>query len=133
MTPRQWNLYNLLKANPDKWFTQKEIVDSVQGYEYHNRNNDKAPQIREDKKAINASLEVDKIIVMKKYCFKLGSEKEIEHERSKHLKRLKAQLDEIKAIDKKLSQNGQGKLLSNKCKEIGENSNVKEFHETYLF
>lgn len=132
MTPRQWNLFKLLSENPDKWFSQKEIVDALEGYAYQNRNNDKCPAIREDKIAINKSQEVDKIVVMKNYKFKIGTEKEILEERKRHLKRLIKQKQEIEDLDYKLGRNNQGKLLSNQGNVIDENSNAKEFHETYL-
>lgn len=132
LTSRQWELYNLLKTDPNKWWTQKEIVDAIPSYKYIERNNDKCSSIREDKIAINASLEVDKIIVMKNYCFKIGNEKEYHEERKKHIVRLKNQKSEIENIDFKYKHHNQGKLLSNQGVVIDEKSKARHFFETFI-
>lgn len=132
LTPRQWRLYNLLKSQPNRWFTQKEIADEIEEYKYIERENDKCPTIRMDKMAINASLEVDKIVVMKNYCFKIGNEEEYREERRRHISRLKSQKKEIENIDFKYQHNGQGKLLSNQGVEIDEKSKARNFFETFI-
>lgn len=132
LTSRQWKLYNLLKSDPNKWFTQKEIADAIPDYNYTERKNDKCSSIREDKIAINASIEVEKIIVMKNYCFKIGNEKEYREERRKHISRLKNQKREIENIDYKYQHNNQGKLISNQGAVIDEKSKARHFFETFV-
>ena len=132
MTTRQWKLYNLLKTEPDKWFSQKEIADAVEGYEYKERANDRCPTIRDDKNEINASLEVDKIIVMKNYKFKIGTKEEYLEERKKHVRRLKQQVKIIQDFDFKVNRDGHGKLISNKGEVIDEKSKARRFFETFL-
>lgn len=132
MTTRQWKLYNLLKSEPDKWFSQKEIADAVEGYEYKERENDRCPTIRDDKNEINASLEVDKIIVMKNYKFKIGTKEEYLEERRKHVRRLKQQVKIIQDFDFKVNRDGHGKLISNKGEVIDEKSKARRFFETFL-
>lgn len=132
MTTRQWKLYNLLKSEPDKWFSQKEIADSIDGYEYKERANDRCSAIREDKNEINASLEVDKIIVMKNYKFKIGTKEEYLEERRKHVRRLKQQVKIIQDFDFKVNRDGHGKLISNKGEVIDEKSKARRFFETFL-
>ena len=132
MTTRQWKLYNLLKTEPDKWFSQKEIADAIEGYEYKERENDRCPTIRDDKNEINASLEVDKIIVMKNYKFKIGTKEEYLEERKKHVRRLKQQVKIIQDFDFKVNRDGHGKLISNKGEVIDEKSKARRFFETFL-
>lgn len=132
LTSRQWCLYNLLKAEPNKWFTQKEICEAIPDYNYQERNNDRCPNIRSDKIAINASIEVDKIVVMKNYCFKIANEEEFLEERRKHINRLKNQKCEIENMDFKYRNNGQVKLLSNKGDVIDEKSRARNFFETFV-
>ena len=132
LNTRQWNLYKLLKSNPDKWFTQKEISSLVEGYNYVERNNDKCSAIREDKKAINASEEVDKLIVMKNYQFKIATEEEAVAEISMHIKRLKRQKEEIDNMGKKISRDGQGKILSNRLVAIDDSSSAREYYGTFI-
>lgn len=119
MTARQWSLYNFLSSDPGRWFTQREICDNVEGYTYFERNNDSCPSIRDDKLVINASPEVDKIVVMKNYCFKIGTVDEYRQERAKHIRRLKNQVQEIQNMDFKYDRDGQGKL-------------VGEFYESFV-
>lgn len=132
LTSRQWKLYKLLKSEPNKWFTQKEICEAIKEYEYHDRNNDKCPTIREDKLAINQSLEVDKIVVMNKYQFKIGTKEEYLKERVKHVNRLKRQKEQIENMDYKYNLDNQGKLISNKGNVIDEQSKARNFFETFI-
>lgn len=132
MTTRQWELYKLLRAQPDKWFSQKEICEHVEGYTYIERNNDCCPAIRNDKLAINASSEIDKIVVMKNYQFKIATYEEYFEERRKHISRLKNQVKELQNIDYKYHMNGQGKLLSNQGVEIDGKSKARRFFETFV-
>lgn len=131
MTERQWSLFRLLNSQPDKWFTQKEICEQVKGYEFNDRPNDKCPSIRTDKLAINASEEVDKIIVMNNYCFKIGTEAEYRLERRKHVLRLKNQKKEIENMDFKYSKDKQGRLLTSGGEIIDEKSKARKFFETF--
>ena len=132
LTSRQWKLYNLLKSQPNKWFTQKEICEAIKEYEFHDRPNDKCPTIREDKLAINQSLEVDKIVVMDKYQFKIGTKEEYLKERIKHVNRLKRQKEQIESMDYKYKLDNQGKLISNKGAVIDEQSKARNFFETFI-
>lgn len=130
LTTRQWQLYNLLKSNPDKWFSQKEICDAVDGYEYVERDNDRCPAIRIDKNEINANDRVDKIIVMKNYCFKIGTLEEYTEERAAHIRRLKNQVKFIKDMDAKFERNGQVKLFNNILEELKPEN--EQYHETFI-
>ena len=132
MTTRQWDLYKYLKANTDRWVSQKEIVDNVEGYTYHERANDRCPAIRDDKIAINESLETDKLVVMKNYMFKLATREEYLEERAKHIRKLKNQVKQIQDLDYKADRNNFGKLLSNRGDIIDEKSKAKRFFDSFV-
>ena len=72
---RYEKLYNYLLKNRGRWITQKELCENL-GYQYHDRNNDKAPMIREDMKLINEDTNLNLIVVCNKYCFKIGNKDE---------------------------------------------------------
>ncbi len=131
MKTRAWKLFNLLMKE-DRWLSKEEICLAISEYEYHEKCWDKCVAIWEDMNEINNSLEVDKIVVLKNQCFKIGSKEEVESFRNKQVKKLLKQLDKIKAFDKKIDRNDQGKLLSNQNKAIGEDSKAKLFYETFL-
>lgn len=101
MTNRQIKLVKLLEALPDHWFTQKEICNNVEGYTNTVRNNDRCTDILRDKNEINAEPSFKKIIVCKKYKFKIATREEYLEERAKHIRRLKNQVKIIKDMDYK--------------------------------
>lgn len=101
MTSRQIKLIKLLESLSDHRFTQKEICDNVEGYTYTVRNNDRCADILRDKNEINAEPSFKKIIVCKKYKFKIASREEYLEERAKHIRRLKNQVKIIKDMDYK--------------------------------
>ena len=101
MTNRQIKLVKLLESLSDHRFTQKEICDNVEGYTYTVRNNDRCADILRDKNEINAEPSFKKIIVCKKYKFKIASREEYLEERAKHIRRLKNQVKIIKDMDYK--------------------------------
>jgi hypothetical protein len=111
---RLWGLYNLLTAEPDKWWTQKEICDWVEGYTYKDRPNDRCPQIRHDMLLINEGQEFEKLIVCKDYCFKVASDQETIEYIKDRIRRLKAQAKQIKDIRYKVYRNGKMNLFTDK-------------------
>lgn len=132
LTPRQWSLYNLLRSEPDRWFTQKEICEAVDGYVYNDEitRHDHCPTIGNDKKIINDNPQVDKIIVMKDNCFKIATYEEYMEERKSHIRRLKSQVAQIQAMDYKAHRDGMGKILNNIFEELKDDN--KQFHETFI-
>ena len=132
MTPRQWKLYEFLKTDTNHWFTPEEICKQIPDYEYNEKAWDKCPTIREDKKSINNSTQVEKIIVMKNRCFKIATYEEYVEERNAHIRRLKNQVAEIKDMDFKYNRDGQGKLISCQNAVIDEMSKARPFVETFI-
>lgn len=123
LTTRQENLYNLLLSQPDRWFTEKEICDAVEGYEYHDdpkHSTTHCASIFTDKNDINDSNVKDKIIVMKKHCFKIANYDEYRHERMMHIRKLKFQVARVKAMDHKYGIDGTQDIFE------------EVFHETFI-
>lgn len=132
LTPRQWAFYNFLKSDPNRWFTQKEICDAVGGYNYKENptsTNDHCSTIGEDKRIINENPIIDKIIVMKNYCFKIATLEEYREERMSHINRIKSQVAQVKAMDMKFERDGQGKLFNNILDDLKESN--EQYHETF--
>jgi hypothetical protein len=141
MTPRQWALYRLLLSRSVlNWdSSQRDIYecypDSIHEDGYHFVDNPKhGDHIRElwdDVQAINSTDEVDKIIVVKDYSYKLGTPEECSSEFSKLFRKHQESLKRALAILSKMRKDGQGKLLSNAMKEIKEDSSAKLFIESF--
>lgn len=103
---RAWDLYNLLMTAPDKWWSQEEIYNWVEGYKYINRNNDRCPTIRNDMLWLNNNAEVEKIIVCKNYQFKIATKEETREYYKARIRRLKNQLKQIKDLEFKIHADG---------------------------
>lgn len=132
LTPRQWSLYNLLRANPDQLYSKKEICDIIPTFTYKQEKWDKCVDIWNDMNEINKSLEVDGIIVMKNQLFKFGTKEEVKEFRNSKIKKLKKLVSQIEMFDIKTNRDNQGKLISNQNKPIDEESKAKRFYETYF-
>lgn len=122
MTQRQTDLLNYLKEvfniTPDRWVSQKEIANNVEGYTYIERPNDRCSQIRQDKIAVNNAKDVNEIIVMKNYMYKIASECEYKEERLAHIRRLKRQVEQVKDMDFKARRNNTMNLLPENEDEV---------------
>jgi len=130
MTIRQHDLYELLMSNPNHWFTQKEICDSVFGYEYIDDDRNHCVEIGNDRIAINEDSSVDKIIVTKNHLFKIATYEEYIRERNSHIRRLKVQVAQVKAMDRKYAQNGQQDIYNEDFNEL--NADIEKYHETFI-
>lgn len=132
LTSRQWSLYNLLRANPDQFYSKKEICDIIPTFTYKQEKWDKCVDIWNDMNEINKSLEVDGIIVMKNQLFKFGTKEEVKEFRNSKIRKLKKLVSQIEMFDIKTNRDNQGKLISNQNKPIDEESKAKRFYETYF-
>lgn len=130
LNSKQWKLYNLLKSNPDHWFTQKEICDAIPEYHYIEDDRNNCAEIGQDRITINADSQVDKIIVTKKHCFKIATIEEYKQERNYHIRKLKTQVDLIEAMDRKFERNGQVKIFNNVLNELKPEN--EQYHETFI-
>ena len=136
MNTRQWMLYNLIKQNSllGKKTTQKEICDKIDGYEYKERKGttDKCSAIWTDVRDINLSGEIDKVIITKKYIYWIGSEEETIEYLEGCWKTIAPALSRYWQLVKKIKNNGQYKLLSNRLKPIDEDSKARLYVESFI-
>lgn len=136
LTPRQWELYGLIKQYSlhGAKITQKEITQLVDGYEWNESEtcHDHCPAIWNDIKDLNLSFEIDKIIISKNFEYWIGNEKETKQYLDELWEALEPRLVRYWNYKKKVSHNGQGKLLSNQLNPIDENSKAREFVESFI-
>ena len=143
LNTRQWRTYNLIKKNTleGKVKTQKEIIDNYpisiysDGYELKESNNtsDLCSTIWRDVETLNFSPEIEKIVIVKKFTYKLAeNEQEAEEFAQKFLNDGLKKLKRHWNIIKKIKSDGQGKIISTKGDVIDEDSKARWYCETYL-
>lgn len=128
-----WELYRLIKDKPN--ISIKEICNAMPKYYYykeseHNFTN--CPAIYEDVDYIMNSPEVEKIIIKDEGKFRLGTEEEcIEYARKLFIRGTRI-MAKYGAIAKRISKDGQGKLISAQNKIIDESSDARPFVEAFI-
>ena len=142
LNPRQWATYRFIKdlSEMGKEATQFAIYLNYQknlhddGYVWKDnpKHGDHCRSIISDVNAINASPEVEKIIVVKDYTYKLGNDEDC----ADYFKYLKGKAMRLfkraYLILGKMSADGQGKLISDQDKMIGDNSAARPFVEAFM-
>lgn len=136
LTPKQWELYRLIYHNSmfeHRKTTQKEICDTISGYEWDNSEtcHDHCSSIWKDITENNLSFEHDKIIISKNFEYWIGSESETQEFIDGLWKQLQPRLMRYWLYKQKVAQNGQGKLLSNQLNPIDIDSKARTFIESY--
>lgn len=136
LTPRQWAVYRLIYTNSivlHKKTTQREIYDSINGYEWNDdeKCHDHCPAIWKDITENNLSFSHDKIIISKNFEYWIGNEEETQEFLNDLWNQLSPRLMRYWFYKAKVKRNGQGKLLSNELDPIDENSKAREFIESY--
>ena len=136
LTPRQWAVYRLIYTNSivlHKKTTQREIYDSIRGYEWNNdeKCHDHCPAIWNDITKNNLSFSHDKIIISKNFEYWIGNEEETQEFLNDLWNQLAPRLMRYWFYKSKVARNGQGKLLSNNLDPIDSNSKAREFIESY--
>ena len=135
-TSRQWRLYDFIKQNSlnNEWTTQDQIIASVYGYVENtsDKAHDKCVGIWQDIQALNDSVVIQKIILIKDNTYKLATESEanefIEHKKRQALIRLQR----VWNLTYKVNADGQGRLLTADNEVIDKNSMAREFIETFI-
>lgn len=138
-----WAVYNAIKEGGV--LTQKklcQVVNETLGYKALNYL-DKATNCKNDRKGdhcknllyivrkINKSPEVEKIIVIKNYCYFLGSEEQCMAYYRQLTERAITMFKKANAVWRKIKKDGQGKLVSCHGDEITEKSEARRFVEAY--
>lgn len=130
---RQWQLFNYLLANSDRAVTQRELIDNIGEYEESGKlSHDRCPTIYTDIDKINKSKEIDKIILMDNFNYKIASKEEAIDFANYYLKKALKALKRYWTLIDKINKDGQGKLLSNQDNPIDDKSKAKRFIETFI-
>ena len=136
LSPRAWAVYRLIYNNSivfHKKTTQREIYESVNGYEWNDSEtcHDHCPAIWKDITENNLSFSHDKIIIAKNFNYWIGNEEETKEFLNDLWNQLAPRLMRYWFYKTKIERNGQGKLLSNELQPIGEDSKAREFIESF--
>lgn len=136
LTPRQWELYRLIYHNSmveHRKTTQKEICDTISGYEWNDdvRSHDHCSAIWKDIKDNNESFEHDKIIISKNFEYWIGSETETRKYLQMLWENVSARLTRYWNYVKKTQMDGQGKLIDKNGNVINDMSKARAFFECY--
>lgn len=136
LTPEEWSLYRLIKYNSEvlkRKTTQKEIANAL-GLKYNDniKNHDACPSIWTMITHLNLSGEIEKIIITHEFTYWLGGEKETQVFIDKLWSDLEPRLVRYWAYLRKIKKNGQGKLLSAQLEPIDEDSEARQFVESFV-
>ena len=141
MNTRQWATYNLIKTNSEKGIqtTQADVCENyslsthADGYSWAKGKNthDRCLQVWKDVHFINASSEVEKIIVMDKFTYRIATEEEAKEYYAKLEEKAVRAFMRAYNVHKKIKANGQGKLISCQGKAIDEESTARRFVEAF--
>ena len=136
LTPRQWQLYRLIKENSlnGRKTTQKEICDLIDGYEWNDSptTHDHCSAIWTDIKEINLSFELDKLIISKNFEYWIGSKEETQEFIDDLWDALAPRLMRYWRFKRKIDKDGYGKLLSNQLNPIDDESQAREYIESFI-
>ena len=137
LTPHQWRLYDSIKLATSfgKSLNVEEIANMFPDeYEFRKQkgNYSNCPKLYKDIDILNASHEIEKIIIKKNNNFRLATNEEAIEYHNKLVKRLIHYRNNALAVRYKISQDKQGKLLSAQLKPIDENSKAREFKESFV-
>ena len=148
LTPRQWWLYRLIKwatLEQDTKLSISQIIDyqnkygqagkltftDIYNFSESEGNHSNCPEIYKDVDIINESDELDKIICKKNNQFWLGNESECIQFHNKLMHNVCRDSHKAKIIRDKISQDGQGKLITFDGIPIND-TNAREFHESFI-
>jgi len=137
METKLWEVYNFIKDRSLRnipttvrdvciWFSEYYTLNAKE-CNYSN-----CPALYKDIDEINASYEIEKIIIKDNNNFHLGTEEQCiayaEKLRSQALKQLK----KYWKIERKIQHNGYGKIISTKGDPITEDSKARTFVESFI-
>jgi hypothetical protein len=141
LTTRQWTTYSLISNNSHagRKTTIGEIIghypitDYEDGYTFNKKtSHDPCRLVWQDIVAINASSEIEKIIIIDNFTYHLATEEEaMAYYKRLRSKALKA-MARAYCIKLKIKADGQGKLISCHGDPIDEESKARRFVEAFL-
>ena len=137
LKPSEWELYRLIKYNSevlDRRTTQREICDKIPEYKWNDDPlaHDHCSSIWTAIKNLNESNEIEKVIISFNFEYWLGGKEETQVFLDKLWGDIEPRLKRYWTYLRKVKKNGQGKLLSAQLEPIDENSNAREWVESYI-
>lgn len=135
LTPKHWRAYNAIKraSGEGRSLSQKELCQEAGlAYQETSKHGDHCRELWDIVQDINGSPEVDEVINADKYEYRIATADEADAMVRKLSDRALKILSRRSVIMRKMRQNGQGKLIDNRGREMAEASKAKPFHETYL-
>lgn len=135
LEPEEWQLYRIIKENSlmGKKTTQKEICN-LMGYKYNDdpKAHDPCPKLWTMITHLNLSGEIEKIIITHEFTYWIGNAEETKVFLDKLWQDIEPRLFRYWTYLRKIKRNGQGKLISAQLKPIDEDSNARDFVESFL-
>ena len=137
LTSEEWALYRLIKYNSevlDRRTTQREICDKIPEYKWNDNPlaHDHCSSIWTAIKNLNESNEIEKVIISFNFTYWLGGKEETQVFLDKLWTDLAPRLRRYWLYLQKINKDGQGKLLSTQLNPIDEDSQAREFVESFL-
>lgn len=131
-----WAFYRIIETRGKQGIGIRELAEMLE-FDTKSIESSKYPSNTETyvafhtmKEEINNSMEVDKIIIMERYRYRLGTEEEVREYHDKLRRRGIDYLERASIIARKMLQHNQGKTVNNQNNPISESN--EQFHETYL-
>ena len=136
LTPEEWSLYRLIKYNSEvlkRKTTQREIANAL-GLKYNEdiKCHDACPSVWTMITYLNLSGEIEKIIITHEFTYWIGNAEETKVFLDKLWQDIEPRLFRYWTYLRKIKKNGQGKLISAQLKPIDEDSQAREFVESFL-
>lgn len=135
LTSEEWLLYRIVRENSlmGKKTTQKELCEKL-GLKYNDdpKAHDACPRIWTMITHLNLSGEIEKIVITHEFTYWLGNEEETKVFIDKLWQDIAPRLFRYWTYLRKIKKNGQGKLFSTQLNPIDDNSNAREFVESFL-
>lgn len=137
LKPSEWELYRLIKYNSEvlnRRTTQREICDKILEYKWNDdpKAHDHCSSIWTAIKNLNESDEIEKIIISFNFEYWLGNEAETKVYLDTKWADLAPRLKRYWLYLQKINKDGQGKLLSAQLQPIDDESQAREFVESFL-
>lgn len=137
LSPALWDLYNFIKHRTlsKEKTTVKDICDfmpNVYKLNAKESNFSNCPNLYKDIDILNASYEIEKIIVKDNNNFRLATKEEAEiYEQKLKIRALKL-LKKYWIVNNKIAVDGNGKLISCQGQPIVDKSKAREFIESFV-
>lgn len=136
LTPLHWAFYNIVASRGQDGIGIKELAEMLEfdvrslEEERYSSNTETYVAFHTMKEEINNSMEVDKIIIIKGYRYRIGTEEEVSQYHERLYQRGIDYLGRAAIISQKMRQHNQGKTVNNQNNPM--NKNNEEFHNAYL-